>query len=103
MVDMGYLRGVWSLGPGVRRSTAGIRPENPNAHRNGGRWIGRSSGARAPLSGCGSDRAASAAGPAGHQVHDDDHEDRADHRDDDRAEIERTVDRVAVEERAGEE
>src|SRR5690349_17095542 len=60
-------------------------------------------GATAPRGCRGSDRAATRPAAAGDGVHDDDRDDRADGGDDDRADVERAVDRMRVEEDAGKE
>src|SRR5436190_3769742 len=96
--DLGH---IGLLAPGVSccRRHAGCAGWNRNAHRVGGRsWL---LAERHPA--VESDRAAPRPGPAHHEVHDDDHDDRADDRRDDGAQIERSVDRVRVEQDTREE
>src|SRR3954454_14706433 len=79
-----------------------VRPRrlrNRNAHRGG--WAFRSCGADAwSATLLLSDGAAAGPAGAGYRVDDDDHEDRPDARDHDRAQVERPVDRMAVEQHA---
>src|SRR4051812_17292069 len=89
--------GRFGLSPAVGQTTGGTKR---NARRAGGRFVVQEPGEP----GQGSlDRAATCSRAPGDHPDHEDGDDRADRRDDDRADVERAVDRMAVEQDAGQE